>query len=448
MAVVAPFRGLRYNPARVPELSKVVIPPYDVISPSEQELFLGTSPYNMVRLELGKAEPDDSERNNAHTRAAGFLREWVSNGVLIREDKPAIYYYELNYPLSPRQRLTRNGFICIMRLEEFSSGHVRPHEKTFKAIKNERLGLMLACHANFSSIFGLYSDPAQTVDRLLRAAREPVAAMSFRDRTDMEHRIWRITDPDVHRQVRDLLQDKAVFIADGHHRYETALNYRRLQRERHVNSSRCAPFEYVMMYLSNLDQEGLTILPTHRLLRNVQLPDPDSFAAQARQYFDLECFDADASGAEQLKAQLEARWKNKETAIGFYRKNAKSFCLLTGKKDRISSCLADRNIPGQLRDLDVVVLDHVVLRNVLALSDRFLGDEGNIHFRHDPGDTIAAVRTEDYEAGFLLNPTRIEQVEAVASARLTMPHKSTYFYPKVGSGMVIHPLQHDEEAVW
>lgn len=446
--MVAPFRGLRYNPDKVPDLSKVVIPPYDVISPAEQKLFLRTSPHNMVRLELGEVQPGDSELNNSHTRAAAFLREWMKDGVLIRENKPAIYYYELDYPLPTRQRLTRRGYICAMRLEEFETGGVRPHEKTFQAIKDERLGLMLACHANLSPVFALYSDPGQSLEQLLQGSREPAPTTSFRDRTDMEHRMWRITDRDVLLQVRDLMKDRAIFIADGHHRYETALNYRRIQRQRHENHSPRAPFEYIMMYLSNLDQEGLTILPTHRLLRNLNSLDLESVLTQARKFFEVERFDADDSGLEQLRTGLAARQDVKGNAIGLYWKNARSFYLLAGRKEQISSYLGDRNIPAQARDLDVVILDFVLLRNVMALSDRFLEDERNIHFKQDFGESIASVRSGDYDAGFLINPTRIDQVQAVAGAGLIMPHKSTYFYPKVGSGMVIHPLQHDEEIVW
>ena len=285
MAEVAPFRGLRYNLKKIPNLAEVVIPPYDVISAQEQEIFHQISPYNMIHLELGKSEPGDGEEQNAHSRAGSYLREWRQEQVLIRDEQPSIYYYELDYSLHGRMKQTRYGFICILRLEDFESGTVKPHEKTFQKIKDERLGLMLACHANLSPVFSLYSDPIEVVDRSLRAGREPEPIAVFTDNQSMEHRMWKVSDLEVLQHVRSLLRDKEIFIADGHHRYETAINFRNLQRKRFPNGGPRPSFEYIMMYLSNMSQEGLTILPTHRLLRHMDAWDPKSFAARGREFF-------------------------------------------------------------------------------------------------------------------------------------------------------------------
>lgn len=448
MAEIAPFRGLRYSLKAAPDLAKVVIPPYDVISPAEQELFLQTSPYNMVHLELGKSDPGDSAENNSHTRAGRYLEDWLQKGVLIREAVPAVYYYELDYTLAPGRDATRRGFICAMRLEDFRSGAVRPHEKTFQAVKDERLGLMLSCQANLSSVFSLYSDPESAVDETLRSGREPEPAMAFEDRDGMRHRIWRVSDRGVLHRVNELMKDRAIFIADGHHRYETALNYREIQRRRHPSTGPRASFEYIMMYLSNLNQEGLTILPTHRLLRNLGSRNPESALAKAGEFFGVKRFPADTQGERTLRSELEAQGARKETAVGFYWDNVQSFYLLSAKRDAVSSYLAGTGIPAETRGLDVVVLDQVILRNLMGLSEEYLASEHNIHFKHNLGESIAAVRSGDYEAAFLINPTRIEQVQEVASAKLVMPHKSTYFYPKVGSGMVIRSLSPEEETVW
>jgi len=448
MAEIAPFRGLRYSPKAAPDLAKVVIPPYDVISPAEQELFLRTSPYNMVHLELGRSDPSDTPDNNSHTRAGRTFEDWVRNGVLVRETLPAVYYYELDYALSPGREATRRGFICAMRLEDFRSGTVRPHEKTFQAVKDERLGLMLSCGANLSSVFSLYSDPESVVDETLRSGREAAPAMAFVDRQGMSHRIWRVTDRGVLERVAELMKGKAIFIADGHHRYETGLNYRDIQRRRHPSAGPDAAFEYIMMYLSNLNQEGLTILPTHRLLRNLGSWDPESILKRAEAFFEVKRFSSDAPGERMLCSELASRGGRKETAIGFFWDNVGSFFLLSARREPVSSYLAGRGIPAETRGLDVVVLDQVVLRNLLGLSEEYLSSEHNIHFKHDLAESIGAVRSGDYEAAFLINPTRIEQVQEVASAKLVMPHKSTYFYPKVGSGMVIRSLSPEEETVW
>lgn len=440
MAEIAPFRGLRYNPDRLVSLADVVTPPYDVISPKDQELFLQSSPYNMVHLELGSATPQDTQTNNAHTRAAKDFREWQRAQVLIAEEQPALYYYELTFAVSPEVRQTRYGFICALRLEDFSSGFVRPHEKTFQAVKDERLGLMQACEANLSPVFALYSDPAMVVDHTLRIGRERAPVIAFRDREGMEHRIWRVVNPEIIDRVNSLMLEKPIFIADGHHRYETALNYRAIQHQRLGNSSPQAPFEFVMMYLSNLNQGGLVILPTHRLLKHMGPWEPQGFLRDASAYFDITVYPLSAQGQDRWREDLEKGQETKETVIGLHWRQADALYLLKARQVVVSAYLAARGINKLLHRLDVVILDRLLLRHLLEISDAFLANERNIHFKHDLLEAISAVRSGDYEAGFFINPTRIEQVQEVASAGLIMPHKATYFYPKVGSGLVIYPL--------
>lgn len=440
MAEIAPFCGLRYNTEKLENLADVVIPPYDVISPEEQELFHQISPYNMVHLELGRTLPQDTDSNNAHTRAAKDFRKWQQEQILARDDRPAIYYYELTYSVSSEIRHTRYGFICALRLEDFSTGFVRPHEKTFQAVKDERLSLMKACEANLSPVFALYSDPAKVVDHTLRIGREPNPLMSFRDRVGMEHRVWRVVNPEIFQRVKALMLDKPIYIADGHHRYETALNYRTIQRQLLGNSSPDAPFEYIMMYLSNLDQGGLTILPTHRLLRHMGPWEPQGFLRDAAAYFDVLEFKTTTEGQVKWREELEKGESTKETLIGLYWRNADGFFLLKGKHEVISSYLSSRGINKVLHRLDVVILDQLLLRHLLEISDVFLANERNIHFKHDLMDAVSSVQSGTYEAGFFINPTRIEQVQEVASAGLIMPHKATYFYPKVWSGLVVHTL--------
>ncbi|MDY0040571.1 MAG: DUF1015 domain-containing protein [Desulforhabdus sp.] len=447
MAEIAPFRGFRYNLERIPDLSEVVIPPYDVISKREQELFHLKHPYNMIRLELGESTSDDSEQNNAHTRAACYMQEWLKEKIFIRDDQPAIYYYELEYSLRPQTRQTRYGFLCLLRLEDFAGGGVRPHERTFQAIKDERLRLMLACQANLSPVFALYSDPAQLVDHHLRGGREPDELFSFKDENGMIHRMWRVKNLTILQQVRSLMLDKAIFIADGHHRYETALNYRNIQRERFKNGKPQAPYEYVMIYLSNMNQGGLTILPTHRLLRNINSWEPQLFLKQAQAFFEIVSYKADEGGQRAWRSKLDEAGSRNNTAIGFYSRKVSSFYLLQARREAVSTHLAQVGIPEVLHDLDVVVLDTIVLRHLLGLSEALLADENNINFKHDLLDALLNVQSGDYEVGFFINPTRIEQVQNVATAGLIMPHKSTYFYPKVGSGLVINPLYPNEEIL-
>lgn len=446
MADIVPFRGLRYNLRKVRDLSEVVIPPYDVISPQEQRAFHKASPYNMIHLELGQATATDSIHDNPHTRAAEYLERWQHERILFRDERPAIYYSELEYTLGSQQCLTRYGFIAALRLEDFAAGRVRPHERTFKSIKEERLGLVQACHANLSPVFGLYPDPAQRVDGHLRAGREAEPCVAFRDKQGMEHRLWRVEDPGVIAQVRALMDDKMILIADGHHRYETALAYRDLQRRRFADAGPQAAFEFVMMYLSNLNQQGLTILPTHRLLHRLDSLTPEAFLQEAQGFFELSEYPATETGRTDWCSALQLKGDQGTNAIGFHYCGADRLYLLRAKSGPVKAHLERCDIPEVRQDLDVVVLDEVILRHLLHLPESFLAEKSNIHFMHDLDAALAEVCSGYYRFGFFINPTRIEQVQAVADANLTMPHKSTYFYPKVGSGLVLRLLSAEAEG--
>ncbi|MFZ2446118.1 MAG: DUF1015 domain-containing protein [Syntrophobacteraceae bacterium] len=448
MAEIAPFRGLRYNQEIIPDLAEVVIPPYDVISPEEQAAFHNRNPYNMIRLELGASNPGDTAENNAHSRAAAFMKQWEHQRILVRNPKPTIYHYELDYANGHGPRMTRKGFICVLRLEEFSRGGVRPHEKTFQAIKDERLSLMLASNANLSPVFALYSDPGETVQAALASGAKAPPAISFTDHANRTHRVWLVTEREVLNEVRKLMEDKAIFIADGHHRYETALNFRNVMRARHGSDNPEATCEYIMMYLSDMDQGGLTILPTHRLLRNLGKWGLGEFMERSAALFDVQRFES-ANGCElKWKSAIEAGGGREDITIGFYCEEAGCVYVLTAKRNEVSSRLEQKGIPAPLRSLDVVVLDQIVLRDLLGLSDEFLGSEHNISFMHNFSEALGAVKSGKFDAGFFINPTRIGQVRDVATAGLIMPHKSTYFYPKVISGLVINPLSPNEDITW
>jgi uncharacterized protein (DUF1015 family) len=447
MAEIAPFRGLRYNLEKVHDLAQVTIPPYDVISPEEQRAFHDRNPYNFIRLELGLTSPEDTPENNRHTRAAALIEQWTQRGILVRNPQPSIYRYELDYTTETDPGKTRRGFICALRLEDFSSGRVRPHEKTFQAVKDERLGLMHACKANLSPVFGLYPDSGEQVYSALggEAAADP--PVSFTDANGMAHRFWSVTDRRILDRVGELMRDKPIFIADGHHRYETALNYRNELRKRNGGGNPNASHEYIMVYLTDMNEPGLTILPTHRLLRNLGDWDCERFIEKARGLFHVERFESQNGDRLAWKEAIGAGGQRKDTTIGVYCRKAACVYVLTAKRDEVSSLLARKGSPPALRALDVVVLDQLLLRELLGLSDQFLADERNISFTHDFAAAVKAAQSDEFDAGFFINQTRIEQVREVADAGLIMPHKSTYFYPKVTSGLVINPLFPNEEIV-
>jgi len=446
MAEIAPFRGLRYNQEKIPDLAQVVIPPYDVISPEEQKAFHENNSYNFIRLELGLQAPGDSKGDNPHTRAAAFIRQWMEEKILVRNGDPAIYYSELDFKDDSGTLRTRKGFICVLRLEDFSSGRVLPHEKTFQAIKDERLALMLTCNSNLSPIFALYPDSNEKVLHAVASGRRADPEIRFTDFADMTHRVWPITERPVLEQVRNLMLDKPIFIADGHHRYETALNYRNVLRKRHGTGNPQAPYEYVMVYLTDMDDPGLTILPTHRLLRNLGSWDPDRFIEKAKNCFEVRRFEPENCGELQWKDAIRDGGLRKETTIGFCYKGARCIYVLTAKRETVSDFLASKKTPEPLKTLDVVILDQILLKEILGVTDQFLANEHNISFRNDFARALKDIKSGRYDAGFFINHTRIEQVREIASAGLVMPHKSTYFYPKAISGLVVNPLYPDEEV--
>ena len=446
MAEIAPFRGYRYNQKVVPNLASVVTPPYDVISSAEQDAYHRRHPYNMIRLILGKKDPGDTEEYNWFSRAAETLRGWREQEVLLRDPQPAIYDYEIDYHEPSNLSKTRHGFICLVRLQDFSEGSIRPHERTFAATKSERLKLLCACNANLSQIFALYSDPAELVRGQLNKGREGTPVMAFADETGIRHRIWRVTDSEVIKGMAALMEEKSLFLADGHHRYETALAYRDLMRDKHPGKGEKASFSYVLMYLASMNQEGLTILPTHRLLGRLPQFRLESLLTAAGRHFDVERFSFHAAGKDQaletFLATLHAA--GSRHFIGLYAAGAEAFVLLKLRSEVGGHAWRD-HLPRPLRHLDVVVLTELVLKGLLAVDEEILSDERQIHYCHAGREAVRLVDSGAYEAAFLINPTRVEQVQEVASAGLIMPHKSTYFYPKVINGSVLHVLDPHED---
>ncbi len=449
MAEISPFRGLYFDSSKVPNLNDVITPPYDVIEPEQQREFFQRSPYNMIHLILGMHSSQEGDGNDQYNRAGELFKRWLEEGVLKRDPEPAIYSYEIEYKLSPSLSKKRKGFICLLKLEEFASGCVRPHEKTFEATKSERLKLMRCCNANLSQIFALYSDPADVVMHYLEQGREDNPMIDFEDETGIKHRIWRTTDKNILRKVRSLMKDKSIFIADGHHRYETALNYMRMMREQFPERGDKASFNYVMVYLANLNHSGVSILPTHRMISEFEGFDFDEFIQRAAEYFDFEEYPFDDSNKAKVLEDFIQKLKSYEQeggTFGFYVRDTKRFILLRGKKELVRSFLEKKNFPEAMLNLDVVILTHLILKHLLGISDDFINDEKRMWFEHDVYKAVSLVDSGHYKLAFLINPTRIDQVQAVASAGLIMPHKATYFYPKVITGTIINLIDPNEDV--
>ncbi len=440
MAEIIPFRGILYNQEKIEDLSDVVAPPYDVISPGEQQQLYQKHPYNIIRLILGKTSESDTERDNRYTRAAAYLRTWLNEKILVRDPFPAFYLSSVDFRIEQRP-ITRFGLVALVRLEPFEKGVVLPHEKTFSKVKSERLELRKACHANFSPIFSLYSDKDDILNTLKHAVAHREPDLQMHDNSGFLHKLWKITDQSLQQSVSEALAEKTIFIADGHHRYETALNYRDWLAAGSSSLSDDHPANYVMMSLSSMEDPGLIILPAHRILKAIDPRILNGFEKKAEPFFHITDFAFTPHEIDAVREKFTSRLhaQNNRHCIGMFRKNHEAFTLLTLKSGVMDRLFADE-MPESLRNLDVTVLTRLIFMEILGFDQNRLDNEKLITYSSREKDAIEIVRTQDYDVTFLLNPTKKEQVRQVARERLIMPRKSTYFYPKVISGHVLNSL--------
>lgn len=443
MATVLPFNGIRYNPDRIPDGALVTTPPYDVISPEEQAGFYARHPNNVIRLILGQAKPDDTDSDNPHTRSAGYFRRWLADGILKQDDQPSLYLKAITYPVGEAS-VTRFGLIARVGVEPFEKRVILPHEKTFSKVRSERFELMKATHCNYCPIFSLYPDEGNILGTLEQAVDKSAPVADFIDERGHRHRLWQIADPAIHRQVSTAMRGKRLYIADGHHRYETALNFKRHLEATDPTFDDRHPANYVMMYLCSMSDPGLVILPAHRLLKAVSPDDMAAAMGKARDYFEITGFPY----TEQTRSAVEAQFLEALAAgsdrhtIGIYAHREPVFHLLTLKPGIMARLFAEELDPA-LQELDVSVLTRLLFMQILGFDQQRLDDASLIGYASGSAEAIAAVDKGTFDVAFILNATKIEQVQEVAQKGLIMPRKSTYFFPKVRSGLVMNRLVGD-----
>lgn len=447
MAVVMPFAGIRYNPQKVRDLSQVITPPYDVISPQEQERYHQLNDHNVIRLVLGAEHPNDDDRNNWFGRAAHYFEKWQAQGVLVRDPEPGFYAYDIEYRLENGSLVNRMGLIAVVKLEDFGSGSIRPHETTYTATNSQRLKLIKSCRANFSPIWSLFSDPEDHVGHVISPVTQRRPTVEFTDEEGVVHRMWRITEPRILAQVHHAFLDKELIIADGHHRYNSALRYyKHLNENSRLDISSKSP-AFAMMYLSSMESKGLTILPAHRLVSS--WPDTlglKEFIDRISPLFEVQTFPFNGSDREQKRTMLSETLKQrgvKTNAVGMAFQGENKYFLLT-LKDRAQADREMETMQDELRRLDVVVLKELVLMGAIGLKEEDLDNENTVRHSASFPRALDCVDNGQCMAAFLLNPTPVEQMRRVAQASLIMPRKSTYFFPKVITGLVFNPLNAEE----
>ena len=434
MVKVNPFRGITYNKEKVDCLDDVMSPPYDIISPEMQNELYEKHPYNFVRLILGKQKPKDNSENNRYTRAKKYFETWLKESILIEQDKTAIFPYKINYKVKS-QKYTMNGFFVLLKLDP-DYKLVKAHERTLSTPKADRLNLLRECKTNFEPIELLYIDKKNSIQKMIeKSTNQPFVSVKGYD--GFTHSLWILKDKSIISEIKEFLKDKTLFIADGHHRYQTAIDFANEMKNKPGNYDENASFNYRMVILVNIFDKGLSILPTHRLIKMANV-DFKSFFTNLKKYFIIEEKTIKNSYknyeiiSRRIKEELETKIEHK---FALYHKDR--FFIMTLKDEKVMDKFAVDH-SNVWRTLDVSILHKIILEDLLGINEKNLED--HVRYTRDDVEAIKFVNERKYDFSFLMNATKIEELRAIAEAGEHMPQKSTYFLPKMLSGLVMYKM--------
>jgi uncharacterized protein (DUF1015 family) len=447
MAEVYPFRAFRYNPERAP-FDRVLTQPYDKISPAMQEKYYAADLHNLIAVEKGRAYPGDTPHSNVYTRAGAAIEDWIRNSIIVQDPAPSFYAYTQEYLVpGTEERRTRRGFIGAGKLEEYSAGVVFRHEHTLSGPKADRLELLRHTKMHTGQLFMLYSDPQRRIDGILAEAESSATpATEMRDEYGVVHRLWVIADPQRVTAIQKAMEDQKLVIADGHHRYETALNYR---KERPTHAGKIdpdAPSERAMMSFFNTRSEGLTILPGHRVAAHIHDFSWSGVRRHLEPWFAAEAF---PFSSEEKKGEAQRKFLGKlvsarqKRAIGAYpaaEPQKRAFYVLT-LRDGVNLAQLLPNVSPLQRELDVVLLHEGILEPALGITPQAVTAEANLTYEREAAAAFDAVERGRAQISFLLNPCDVEQVMKIATSGEVMPQKSTDFYPKLMSGIAMYRVE-------
>lgn len=425
------LRAWRYNTNRV-QMAAVLAPPYDVISSEKQQRLYEKSPFNCIRLILNRKEPTDTDQDNSYTRARDAFKEWQKKGVLIQDEVPCYYVYRQTFkdPVMG-DRKNRYALLGRVRLESFDKGIVIPHEKTLRGPREDRMRLLKTVKTNFSPVFGLYQDEGYEIRSIIQDPINSRALFEVEDDDQITHALWIIHDEDILSRIHQCLKSKKVYIADGHHRYETALEYSRQKREEmKVSPKVILPFDYMYMALVSFDDPGFVVLPTHRIVTKLSMEDQEILDRLR------ECFKVEPTSVDELK-KMTSSYDDEGRTFGLVLER-ESFLLTLLDKEKAKERMV-KGKPSVWYDLNVNVLGHLILVELLGLSEARW--ESVLKFDHSANGAIQAVRQGQAQAAFMLQPPKVEMLEKMGSVNERMPQKSTYFYPKLASGLIFYSHQ-------
>ena len=444
MVTIAPFVGTRYNSQLIQDLKSVVAPPSDSISKEEQKLFHQLHPNNVVRLILGYAKPSDDEYSNKFTRAANYLQTWKRDGILVEDDKKSFYIYEQRFTLPDGKEKVRMGIFGLVKLEDCKKGGIRSQEKTHSKIKQDSLKLMRATKSNLFPILLLFSDPESKIDPILSERMSTKPWLEVIDFNNVLHRLWVVNKKNNINDIIKALEEKNTFIADGYQKYETALTYQKEMREDTGLTDGNQPFDYMMVYLTTFEDPGLVILPTHRVLSNElgSNIDINEIVKELKENFSVNTIKIDPNNirnsTQKIIRDLDEKGKE-NTCFGMVIPNYRAY-IISLKKDVSTSELIDLPVSDEVKKLDVTILHHHIISQVWVGNPEYEIEEEDILYVKDAEEAISLVQNKKRCVAFLMNPVKLEQIKAIANKGEIMPQKSTYFYPKLLSGLVMRDM--------
>lgn len=434
MVEVKPLNAIVYNQEKV-DMNDVIAPPYDVILDDYREELYKRSPYNIVKLILAKGSKDLSDPDNRYDEARKNFHQWLEKQVLIKLDTPCILYILQKYTTENGRNIIRKGFIARNKIEDFSTKKILPHEFTMGGPKEDRLNLTKKCKANFSQIFMVYSDPQKQIENSVDLTGTPFIDVT--DDNGVQNVVYKIEDAKTIALIEKVMADKTLLIADGHHRYETAMNYRNYLKEQEIENKES---EYVMSYFTNLDDENLLVFPTHRII--TKWIEPYVLLEKVKKYFDVKDFQFDGKNKQDVKAEFLQAIEDaneKQISMGLYMKNVNNFYLLT-LRENVDLILDEFEVPDVLKKLDLTVLHKVLVTKEFGYSDQEQMAQDGIKYIKQESEAFDLIDSGKAEASFIMAYPKIKDIKEISQAGFRMPQKSTYFYPKLLSGIVINPL--------
>jgi len=447
---IRPFKGLRYKIKLFKSPGEFLCWPYDIIDKKHQNEFYRRSSYNVIRLALGKIYKTDTENNNRYTRAKKYLNLWKKKKILLKDSVPSIYLYEQKYvlPFSNEVKTIR-GFIALVKLQNYKARKILPHEEVLTKPLEDRYNLTIATNTQFSAIYGLYHDKKNVIDNMLdNFIKKNKPIINYRESETLHHKFWQVTDTDIIKKIQKIMKKKLIYIADGHHRYQTMLKYRNYYRKKYNLSPKVEhPVDYIMMFFVNMDHQGLSILPTHRILYNLKGMKLKTLLEHIKDYFHLKVYNFSSKQEEQ---EIRKEWYEdlkktgqKMHAFGVYIKNINRYFLLTLKNEEAYMKMSKVKKSKVWKKLDVSIIHTLLIDYILHITKKDISNQIYIDYTKDFTEAIEKVKYDKYQVAIILNPPKVREVIKIANHGEKMPQKSTYFYPKILTGLVIYEMADD-----